>query len=394
MKCSTVWTADVSLSSVRANNAFTSKKVFRTNRTAAPIAVRRANKCAPAAAGRVATGSHALVRCSRQRAATAAAWRRSRSTRVAINRSIAGTVLPRGHRIADRPPTAAPKRSYDAVVIGAGHNGLACAALLAKAGLSVAVFERRHVIGGAAVSETDVWPGYTLSTASYVCSLLDPWLVEHLDLRSRGCPTTAKIHTRSRRSSTADPCCSVPTGGNAREIAAFDSRDVDGFAGLRRAHRLISGSALFDSFSDDEPRFERFDSKTKRVLRGSAADLVEGYVATPVLQAELVNDGLIGTYLGPRDAGTGYVLAHHLAGRLLGRRARGHSCMAAWARSRARSPRRPKPTAPRFFRMLASRRSASGREKRGAWSVSEFNHPYEARARSYPTRTLARRFLI
>jgi tRNA-specific 2-thiouridylase len=52
-----------------------------------------------------------------------------------------------------------------------------------------------------------------------------------------------------------------------------------------------------------------------------AADLVERYVNTPVLQAELVNDGLIGTYLGPRDAGTGYVLAHHLAGRVLGRHA-------------------------------------------------------------------------
>ncbi len=210
------------------------------------------------------------------------------------------------------------KQHYDAVIIGGGHNGLACAALLAKAGRSVAVFERRAVLGGAAVSETDVWPGYTLSTASYVCSLLDPWLVNELALRERGLSYYRK-----------DPYAFTPLldgrslllgadrESNAREIGAFDRRDVAGFtAYVERTDRL--GRALFDSFSDEEPCFGRFDSETQSLLRGSAADLVERYVSTPVLQAELVNDGLIGTYLGPRDPGTGYVLAHHLAGRLLG----------------------------------------------------------------------------
>lgn len=208
--------------------------------------------------------------------------------------------------------------SYDAVVIGAGHNGLACAALLAKAGRSVAVFERREIVGGAAVSETTVWPGYTVSAASYVCSLLDPWLVDELQLRDRGLSYYRK-----------DPYAFTPLldgrslllgtdrASNVRAIAAFDSRDVAGFeAYIERTDRL--GRALFDSFSDDEPRFDRFDPETQMLLRGAAADIVERYVSTPVLQAELVNDGLIGTYLGPRDAGTGYVLAHHLAGRLLG----------------------------------------------------------------------------
>ncbi len=218
----------------------------------------------------------------------------------------------------NRLRTATPKRSYDAVIIGAGHNGLACAALLARAGHRVAVFERRGAIGGAAVSETDVWPGYTVSTASYVCSLLDPWLVEELDLRSHGLTCYRK-----------DPYAFTPLldgrslllgterEQNAREIAAFDPRDVAGFeAYVERTDCL--GRALFDSFSNDEPCFDRFDSETQRILLGSAADLVERYVSTPVLQAELVNDGLIGTYLGPRDAGTAYVLAHHLAGRVLG----------------------------------------------------------------------------
>ncbi len=180
------------------------------------------------------------------------------------------------------------------------------------------MFERRAATGGAAVSETDVWPGYTLSTASYVCSLLDPWLVEVLGLEGRGLSYYRK-----------DPYAFTPLldgrslllgcdhAENAREIAAFDPRDVAGHdAYVERTDRL--GRALFDSFSDDEPDFARFDSETQQLLRGSAADLVERYVCAPVLQAELVNDGLIGTYLGPRDPGTGYVLAHHLAGRVLG----------------------------------------------------------------------------
>lgn len=208
--------------------------------------------------------------------------------------------------------------SYDVVVIGAGHNGLACAALLARAGLSVAVFERGERIGGATVSDTQVWRGYTLSAASYVCSLLDPWLVETLDLRARGLEMYRK-----------DPYAFTPlldgrslllgsdAAANAREIAAFDRRDVAGFEAYgERVERL--GRALFDSFSDPAPQFGAFDRDTQDILLGSAAQLVEHYVTTPVLAAELANDGLIGTNLGPRDAGTGYVLAHHLAGRVLG----------------------------------------------------------------------------
>ena len=208
--------------------------------------------------------------------------------------------------------------SYDVAIVGAGHNGLACAALLAKAGRSVAVFERHSEIGGATVSDTHAWPGYTLSAASYVCSLLDPWLVETLDLRARGLDFYRK-----------DPYAFTPledgrslllgsdAAANAREIAAFDPGDVAGFEAYgERVER--AGRALFDSFSDPQPRFDRFDADTQALLLGSAADLVERYVKTPVIAAELVNDGLIGTNLGPRNPGTGYVLAHHLAGRVLG----------------------------------------------------------------------------
>ena len=208
--------------------------------------------------------------------------------------------------------------TYDALVIGSGHNGLAAAALLGDAGLRVAVLERSDRIGGATVSERDRWPGYTISAASYVCSLLDPWLIERLDLRSHGYDAYRK-----------DPASFTPLldgrslllgadeRANAEEIARFDPDDVSGFADFEREASAL-GSALFDSFSEMEPRFERFAPNVRTALEGSAAALVERHLRTPVLQATLATDGLIGTYRGPFDVGTGYVLAHHYAGRAFG----------------------------------------------------------------------------
>ena len=74
---------------------------------------------------------------------------------------------------------------YGAIVVGAGHNGLVAAAYLARAGVRTLVLERRDVPGGAAVSE-EVWPGWTVSSASYVCSLLHPRIIRDLDLEARG----------------------------------------------------------------------------------------------------------------------------------------------------------------------------------------------------------------
>ena len=75
--------------------------------------------------------------------------------------------------------------SYDAIIVGGGHNGLVCAAYLAKAGKKVLVVEKRHLVGGAAVSEETV-PGFTFSTFSYVVSLFRPHIVRQLDLVKHG----------------------------------------------------------------------------------------------------------------------------------------------------------------------------------------------------------------
>jgi phytoene dehydrogenase-like protein len=75
--------------------------------------------------------------------------------------------------------------TWDAIIVGGGHNGLTCAAYLAKAGRRVLVLERRHVLGGAAVSE-QVFPGFTYSVCSYVVSLLRPWIIRDLELSRFG----------------------------------------------------------------------------------------------------------------------------------------------------------------------------------------------------------------
>ncbi len=179
------------------------------------------------------------------------------------------------------------------------------------------MLERRDVLGGATLT-APVWPGYRVSVASYVCSLLDPQIVADLDLRAHGYDAYRK-----------DPSSFTPLAdgrslllgsdeaSNAREIAAFDERDVAGFASFEREASGL-GAALFDTFDDPQPSFARFDAATRATLEGSAADLVERHVRTPVLAATLATDGLIGTDAGVRDAGTAYVLAHHWAGRAMG----------------------------------------------------------------------------
>ena len=116
--------------------------------------------------------------------------------------------------------------SWDAIVVGGGHNGLACAAFLAKAGKRVLVLERRHVLGGAAVSE-EVFPGFTFSVCSYVVSLLRPWIIRELDLARHGLeiiPLDASFLPLPDGDSL---CRWGDAERTRREVARFSQRDAE-----------------------------------------------------------------------------------------------------------------------------------------------------------------------
>src|SRR5436309_67987 len=132
--------------------------------------------------------------------------------------------------------------SYDLIVIGGGHNGLVTAAYLARAGLKVLVLERRDVLGGACVTE-EVWPGYKVSTASYVNSLFRPQIIRELELKKHG----FEMLPRNPSSFTPFPDGRYLMMGpdvelNRKEVAKFSTKDADN---LPRYEKMLERVADF-----------------------------------------------------------------------------------------------------------------------------------------------------
>jgi len=232
--------------------------------------------------------------------------------------------------------TAQVGRVRDVVVVGGGHNGLACAAYLAKAGLDVVVAERRPLLGGAAVTE-EPWPGYRVSSASYVVSLLPPRIVRELDLERHG-----------YRVSIISPDYFVPfpdgsgltlwgdTARDAAEIARFSTADADSYAEFDRyfgrvAHLLrdLLFVAPPNLSLGDLPRWAALGARLRgwtgrdvaeavRLFTMSAADFLDEWFTDERVKGALATQAIIGAWCGPMSPGSAYVLMHHWIGAVAG----------------------------------------------------------------------------
>ncbi|MGO9142716.1 MAG: phytoene desaturase family protein [Streptosporangiaceae bacterium] len=223
----------------------------------------------------------------------------------------------------------------DVVVIGGGHNGLVAAGYLAKSGLSTLVCERRDVPGGAAVSEHPFGPDYTVTSLSYVVSLLPPALVRDLQLARHGYHVFPQGPYFAPRADGS--YLRLPYGEAERraEIAKFSARDAAAYDEYE-AHLAAIGAILGPMLDEIPPRLgsrrapdlwrqamllrhlRKLDMRgavdVTRLLTGSIADLIERYFESDALLGLLSVSGVIGTWAGPRSAGTAYVMLHHHIG--------------------------------------------------------------------------------
>ncbi len=234
-------------------------------------------------------------------------------------------------------------QSYDVVIIGAGHNGLTCAAYLGMAGLSVKVVERRSVVGGAAVTQ-EFFPGFRNSVAAYTVSLLNPKIIADLRLFDHG------LQIVERRAQNFLPTPDgryllAAEGRTERSIAAFSAtdaarygafcRELDANADVLRELVLQAPPNLSRGFNlrtlseilkagrlgnrlrgmSTENLATLFDLFTK-----SAADYLEGWFESEPLKAWFGFDAIVGNYASPYTPGTAYVLLHHAFGEVNGKK--------------------------------------------------------------------------
>jgi phytoene dehydrogenase-like protein len=235
--------------------------------------------------------------------------------------------------------------SLDAVVVGAGHNGLVCACYLARTGLKVKVLERRGVVGGAAVTE-EFYPGFRNSVAAYTVSLLQAKVIRDLNLSSHG------LRIVERPLSNFLPLESgyLKVGGGLeatqREFAKFSARDAQRlphyWSKLERVANVLRDtvletppnvgggvSSLFQALKTGN-RIRKLDLETQRDLLGlfsrSAAEWLEDWFESEPVKAAFGFDAVVGNFASPYHPGTAYVLLHHCFGEVNGQRGQwGHA---------------------------------------------------------------------
>jgi phytoene dehydrogenase-like protein len=234
-------------------------------------------------------------------------------------------------------------QSYDVVIIGAGHNGLTCAAYLGMAGLSVKVVERRAVVGGAAVTE-EFHPGFRNSVAAYTVSLLNPKVIRDLRLHEHG----LRIVERRVQNFLPSPdgqYLLVADGRTEDEIAKFSARDAGRYNAFNRAVD-VAADVLRDLILRPPPnlteglslrgvgellragalgnRMRRLPTESIRTVYDlftkSAAEFLDGWFEGDLIKALYGFDAVVGNYASPYTPGTAYVLLHHAFGEVNGKK--------------------------------------------------------------------------
>jgi phytoene dehydrogenase-like protein len=227
---------------------------------------------------------------------------------------------------------------FDAIVIGAGHNGLVNAAYLARAGRKVLVLERRHLVGGAAVTE-EVFPGFKYSVCSYVVSLLRPEIIRELDLPRHGLEILPLDGTFTPMPD-GDYLWRVNDHARTRrEIARHSRVDAEAYDEYGRA--MVDMGRFVKPILNMTPpdptsleprglkdllflarRFQALPDADQynqiQLMTMSAVDFLDQWFETDVLKATMAASGIIGTFLGVRSPGTAYVLLHHYMGEIDG----------------------------------------------------------------------------
>ena len=223
---------------------------------------------------------------------------------------------------------------YDAVLVGAGHNGLVTACYLARAGLRVLVLERRYIVGGACVTE-ETFPGYKVSTASYVNSLFHTAIVRDLKLAAYG----YEVLAREPSSFTPLPDGrSLLMGRDAdltrKEIGKFSVRDAERYsqyeAMLERVAAVVEPTLTMAAPDLLKPgigdlrtllslgrAFRRLGDGTGEaveILTGAARPILDRWFESEELKGTLATDAIIGAMASPSMPGTAYVLFHHVMG--------------------------------------------------------------------------------
>jgi phytoene dehydrogenase-like protein len=234
---------------------------------------------------------------------------------------------------------------YDALIIGGGHNGLVCAFYLARAGMKVRVLERRHVVGGAAVTE-EFHPGFRNSTASYTVSLLRPKVIADMKLHERG----FRIIERTISNFFPFPDTYLKLGGGMErtqaEFARFSKKDAATYpaydAALEKVANVLRDLALkappnvggglpaLAALAAQGWPMAKMPIETQRdlldIFTKSARDFLDGWFEDDHVRSAFAFDAVVGNYAGVSTPGSAYVLLHHVFGEVNGK-------LGAWGHS-------------------------------------------------------------